>query len=184
MCSCISAMASRKLSSKASIVSSVILIFDGIPQIIVQRYQIAAPRWPNDISSAADNAIFKNRAQNIKCSFNCVARSAVLLKPNVANILLFKFCEQKFVQHSQLTIAIDCNDLFELIFEEKCPNYASGPKFAPNSVSFWVHRLFNVFVLVFCAPNATILLVYIYAKINMSFIWKENVFSKIGKQYL
>ena len=27
-------------------------------QIIVQRHQIAAPRWPNDISSAADNAIF------------------------------------------------------------------------------------------------------------------------------
>ena len=67
-----------------------------IGQIIVQRCQLlAAPRWPNDISSAADNAIFKNRAQNIECSFDCVARSAVLLKPNVANILLLNFCEQK-----------------------------------------------------------------------------------------
>ena len=37
------------------------------------------------ISFAADNAIFKNRAQNIECNFGCVARSAVLLKPNVAN---------------------------------------------------------------------------------------------------
>ena len=37
-------------------------IFDGIPQIIVQRCQTTAPRWPNDINSAADNAIFKNRA--------------------------------------------------------------------------------------------------------------------------
>ena len=69
----------------------VTLIFDGTPQITV-------PRWINDISSAADNAIFKNRAQNIEYSFGCVARSAVLLKPNVANILLFNFCEKKFVQ--------------------------------------------------------------------------------------
>ena len=64
----------------------VTLIFDGIPS---SRCQVAALRWPNDISSAADNAIFKNRAQNIECSFGYVVRSAVLLKPNVANILLF-----------------------------------------------------------------------------------------------
>ena len=33
---------------------------------------------------------------------------------------------------------------------------------------------FNVCVRVFCAPNATILLIYILAKINMSFIWKDD----------
>ena len=38
----------------------VTLIFNGAPQITVQRCQIAAPKWPNDISSASDNAIFKN----------------------------------------------------------------------------------------------------------------------------
>ena len=98
-----------------------------LTQIIVQRCQIAAPRWPNYISSAADNAIFKNRAQNIEFSFGCVACRVVLLKPNVANILLFNFCEQKFVQHGPITIAIDCNGLFLLIFEEKWNNYASEP---------------------------------------------------------
>ena len=103
---------------------AVTLIFDGTPQIIVQRCQIAAPKWPNDISSAADNAIFKNREQNIECSFVSVARSAVLLKPNVANILLFNFCEQKLDQHGPITIAMDCNGLSLLIFEEKWPNYA------------------------------------------------------------
>ena len=112
-----------------------IIIFDGTPQIILQRCQIAAPRWPNDISSAADKAIFKNMAQNIECSFGYVARSAVLLKPNVANILLFNFFEQNFVQHGSISIAIDCNGVFLLIFEEKWPNYASGPKSAPNSDS-------------------------------------------------
>ena len=73
------------------------------------RCQITAPRWPIDISFAADNAIFKNRAPNIECSFGCVARSAVLLKPNVGNILLFNFCEQKFIQHGPITIVLDCN---------------------------------------------------------------------------
>ena len=60
---------------------------------------IAASRWPNDINSAADNAIFKNRAQNIECSFGCVACSAVLFKSNVANILFFNFslCEEKLI---------------------------------------------------------------------------------------
>ena len=86
----------------------VTLIFDGTRQIIVQWCQIAAPRWPNDISFAADNAISKNRAPNIECSFDCVARSAILLKPNVANILLFNFWEQKFVQYGPITIASPC----------------------------------------------------------------------------
>ena len=73
----------------------------------------------NAFSSAADNAIFKNRAENIECSFGCMVHSAILLKPNVANILLFNFCEQKFVQNGPITIAIDCNGLPLLIFQEK-----------------------------------------------------------------
>ena len=115
-------------------------------------------------TSAADKAIFKNRAWNIKCSFGCDASSAVLFKSNVGNILLFNFCEQKFVQHGPITIAIDCNDLSLLIFEEKCPSYASGPKPAPNSDSFWVFRLFNVCVRVFCSPNVTIFQIGIFCK--------------------
>ena len=85
--------------------------------------------------------------------------------------------EQKLVQHGPKTITIGCNnDLCLLIFEEKWPSYASGPKSAPNSGLFWVHQLFNVCVRVFCAPNATILLVYLPAKIKMSFIWKDDFF--------
>ena len=145
--------------------------------VTVQRCQIAIPRWSNDISSAGDNAISKNRAQNIERSFGCGACSAVLLKPNIANILLFSFCKQKFVQHGPITIAIDCNGLSLLIFEEK---WSSGPKSTSNSDSFWVRRLFNASVWVFCAPNATILLVYIPAKIEMNFIWKDDFFAKIG----
>ena len=39
-----------------------------------------------------------------------MAPSVVPLKPNVANILLFNFCEQKFVQHGLIKIAIDCKN--------------------------------------------------------------------------
>ena len=66
-------------------------------------------------------------------AFGYMARGAVLLKSNVVNILLFNFCEQKLVQHGPVTIAIDCNGLSLLIFEEKWPNYASRPKFVPNN---------------------------------------------------
>ena len=159
---------------------SVTFIFDGTPQIIVQQHQIAALRWPNDISSAADNVSFKNRVQNIECTFGCVALSAGLLKLNVANILLFNFCKQKFVQYIPLTITVDCNGHSLLIFEGRRPNYVSGPKSVPNSDSFWLRRLSDVCVRVFCAPNAIILLVYIPAKIKLSFIWKDNSFAKIG----
>ena len=62
-----------------------------------------SPTWPNNSSSAADNVIFRNGAQNIECSFGCMVRCAVLLKSNVANILLFSFCERKFFQHGPIT---------------------------------------------------------------------------------
>ena len=94
----------------------------------------------------------------------------------MSNILLFNFCEQKFVQHGPITIAIDCNGFSLLIFEERFPNYASGPKSAPKRYSFWVRRLFNVCMRVSYAPNATILLVYTSAKIKISFIWKMDYF--------
>ena len=71
---------------------------------------------------------------------------------NVANIHLFNFCEQKFIYHGPITIAIDYNGLSLLIFERKWRNYSSGPKSAPNSDSFWVRRLVNVCVQVFCTP--------------------------------
>ena len=84
------------------------------------------------------------------------------------------FVKKKFFQHRPITIAIDCNGFSLLIFEEKWPSYASGPKSAPNSDSFWVLRLFNVCMRVFCAPNASIVLVYITANIKLSFLWKDN----------
>ena len=121
--------------------------------------------WPGTSGQTTSALRLIMRASKTGHSFGCVARSAVLLKPNVANIHLFNFCEEKFIQHGPITIASSC-----LISKKKWPNYATGPKSAPNSDAFWVRRLFNVCMQVFCAPNATIFLVYIRAKIRMSFI--------------
>ena len=102
---------------------------------------------------------------------------------NVANILFFNFCEQEFVQHGPITIAIDCNGLYLLILKEKWPNYASGLKSASNSDLFWVRRLFNVCVRIFCASNMKILLVYIPPRSkwtsseNMSFFLPKSASS-------
>ena len=55
---------------------------------------------------------------------DCVHIVCVLLKPNVADILLFNFCEHKFVQHGLTSITIDWPLHCLLIFEEKWSNYA------------------------------------------------------------
>ena len=94
-------------------------------------------------------------AQNVECSFGCIARSAVLLKPNVANIFLFNFFVNKnSFKYSPITLAINCNGHSLLICEEKWLNYGSGSEYVLNTDSFWVCRLFNVCVWVFCAPKS------------------------------
>ena len=87
-------------------------------------------------------------------------------------------CEQKYFRNGPITIAIDCNGLCLLIFE-KSPNYVSGPKSAPNSDTFWVLWLFTVCVRVFCALNATILLVYSGSKSapNSDSFWVRRLFN-------
>ena len=51
-----------------------------------------------------------------------------------------------------------------LIFKEKWTNDATVPKSAPMSHSLWVYRFLNNDVLIFWAPNATILLIYLLPK--------------------
>ena len=83
---------------------------------------------------------------NIECSFGCmpISSSLILVNKNSFNIARLR---------SPLTVtATPCS------FSKKT---ASGPKSALNNDSFQVRRFFNVFVRIFCAPNAAILLVYL-----------------------
>ena len=87
---------------------------------------------------------FRKRCAKIDCYVGCVENGPVLLEPNVVHVIIFNFWEQKFVEHGTVTLAIDYNGGFLLIFEEKCPNDATVLKCAPNSHSLWMHRLFNL----------------------------------------
>ena len=78
-------------------------------------------------------------------SESCVAHSAVLLKPHIANILLFLLCELKCVQHGPITIAIVCNGLSLLNFEEKLLNYTILLVYKPSKIKmsfFWKDDFF------------------------------------------
>ena len=68
-------------------------------------------KWNSSSSLFIKFSILFHHSVELLSSFDLVARSAVLLKPNVANILLFNFCEKKKIrsQHRPITIAIDCN---------------------------------------------------------------------------
>ena len=107
-------------------------------------------------------------------------RSVILSKPNVAYIFLFNFCEQKFVQHGPITIAIDCNGHSLLIFEEKWLYSLTGPKSTTNSDLFWVRWLFNVCVRIFVPQMWQILVLYIPAKIKMSLPKRKRIGWSIG----
>ena len=72
--------------------------------------------------------IFEEKWQNY-ASGPKSAPNSNSLKPNVANVPLFNFCEQKFIQHGPIAA---CSGLSLFIFEEKWSNYASGPISAPN----------------------------------------------------
>ena len=75
---------------------SVTLTLNGSPLKMVQRHQIATPRWVTDIRISADYSIFENCAEKIDCYVGCVASGPVLLKINVVHAILFNFLKQKF----------------------------------------------------------------------------------------
>ena len=131
--------------------------------------------------SAANNAIFKNRTQNIECSFGCVAHSAILLKPNIANDPLFNFCEQKFVQYGPITICINYYGLSLLFFEEKGLNYASGPKSTPKQWLVLGVLVFQCMSAGFLCPKCDNFACLHTRQDQMSFIWEDDFFfAKIG----
>lgn len=82
----------------------------------------------------------------IECTFGCVAHRAVLLNPNVVNIFQFNFCDKKLVQQGSITIAIDCNGHFLLIFIETLRTLTNILFFFETSsllsllVLFWPYR--------------------------------------------
>ena len=82
---------------------------------------------------------------------------------HVANILLFNFCEQKFVLHGTITIVI-------VFFRRKMAQLCLWAKIRTKQWLVLGASGFQCMRALFCAPNATILLAYIPAKIKMSVV--------------
>ena len=90
--------------------------------------------------------IIENNFIQMAASAGCVAHSAVLLKLNVANIQLFNFCEQKFIQHGPIMIAIDCNGLSLLIFEKMVVTRFGCVGFSMYACVFSVSQMLQFFL--------------------------------------
>ena len=73
----------------------------------------------------------------------CLFTYPTRLKWASSENMIFFFAKIGIFYNRPITMAIDCNGLSLHIFEEKSANYASGPKSAPNSNSFWLRQLFN-----------------------------------------
>ena len=141
---------------------SLTLILNGCPQKVVQLGQITTLRRPIDIRDSAGYSIFENGAKQIDCYVGFLASGHVLLKSNVVHVILFNFWKHKFVEHGTVTLAIDRNGGFLIIFEEKWSNDATIPKSAPNSHSLCVHRLLNDDVWIFWAPIGQLCLLTLF----------------------
>ena len=114
-------MVSRILSLKASII-----------WLVGETRKGVRSQFLGGQTTPAVRLTMRSSKIGLKTSIVASAVWHVLLKPNVA------------VQHGPIKIVIDCNGHSLLIFEEKCPNYASGPKSAPNSAGFPCPKCANI----------------------------------------
>ena len=108
---------------------------------------------------------------------SAVARITLLLKPNVPIILLFNFCEHSWTWSTLTVTAFSCS------FSKKNNPIMPLEQNPHHTVTRFGCVGFSMYACGFSVPQfcATILLVYIPAKIKMSFIWKDDFFfAKIG----
>lgn len=69
--------------------------------------------------------------QNINRRVHRVAPSAVLLEPHVVDVHIVLFGPQD-IDHLSIELAVDGNDLTNVVFKKVLTNSASGPKPAPK----------------------------------------------------
>ena len=131
MCSCISTMASRIFSFKASI--DLFLTTNGVESQERDGQTTSALR----LIMRSSNTERKTSIDTKCCQYPPL-----------------QFLWTKFVQHGSITITIDCKGLSLLIFEEKWPNYASRPKSAPKRDSFLGTSAFQCIRAGFLCPKS------------------------------
>lgn len=141
----------------------VTLIFDGIPQIIGQWYQIAAPRLPTDISSAVDNSIYfdsghKSSPNSESLRVNQLLNICIRKYMQMQHVCLFKYgaggtflLQNPFAIFTHILqyyqqcryIFYDCSSVYATIFIQRKDNhnfYSGQIGSEPNRTAVSIHE--------------------------------------------
>ncbi|GFW05354.1 histone-lysine N-methyltransferase SETMAR [Trichonephila clavipes] len=73
--------------------------------------------WPY-IGNNMANAVTKRVFESIDCGTSCVTCCAVLLEPQLLDIMIVQFRNEKVSNHGSIPITIDCNVVAFIVFEE------------------------------------------------------------------
>ncbi|GFT62030.1 hypothetical protein TNCV_3811981 [Trichonephila clavipes] len=65
--------------------------------------------------------VTKRVFQSIDCGKSCVTCCAVLLEPQLLDIMIVQFSNEKVSNHGSIPITIDCNVVAFIVFEEVVP---------------------------------------------------------------
>ncbi|GFU65121.1 alpha-2 adrenergic receptor [Trichonephila clavipes] len=107
---------------------------------------------------------------------SCVTCCAVLLEPQLLDIMIVQFRNEKVSNHGSIPITIDCNVVAFIVFEEGFHQPIKRTKqSAFLDVTVFRHTLVDYFT-----PNAAVLFVDVAIQPEVRFIAKQNSLMKIG----
>ncbi|GFW46380.1 hypothetical protein TNCV_4810681 [Trichonephila clavipes] len=107
---------------------------------------------------------------------SCVTCCVVLLEPQLLDIMIVQFRNEKVSNHGSLPITIDCNVVAFIVFEE---GFHQPIKRTKQSVFLDVTVFRHTLVISF-TPNAAVLFVDVAIQPEVRFIAKQNSLMKIA----
>ncbi|GFT82029.1 adhesion G protein-coupled receptor B2 [Trichonephila clavipes] len=115
------------------------------------------------------------------CGTSCVTCCAVLLEPQLLDIMIVQFRNEKVNNHGSIPITIDCNVVAFIVFEEGFHQPIKRTKQSVFlDVTVFRHTLVVRHLWISFTPNATVLFVDVAIQPEVRFIAKQNSLMKIG----
>ncbi|GFU56058.1 hypothetical protein TNCV_3405221 [Trichonephila clavipes] len=133
-------------------------------------------RLPDQVSSTSLDHGSKLRGPSPKAlvqlnsATSCVTCCAVLLEPQLLDIMIVQFRNEKVRNHGSIPITIDCNVVAFLVFEE---GFHQPIKRTKQSVFLDV-KCFDIHLWISFTPNAAVLFVDVAIQPEVRFIAKQN----------
>ncbi|GFW35664.1 hypothetical protein TNCV_4435151 [Trichonephila clavipes] len=84
----------------------------------VEERRKGAKSPKNAFEEHQNAAVTKRVFQSIDCGTSCVTCCAVLLEPQLLDIMIVQFRNEKVSNHGSIPITIDCNVVAFIVFEE------------------------------------------------------------------